>query len=124
MEQDPLVIDVYTYLIERLKDQRLGTRTLLEIVLDEEERAKEKTDRLLRDQLDRDDFYGLLEERIHAWRASDDGYRHSYVFVHGWGRVYPYLRASTFMTRMETHVQGYKLVLLYPGTWSGGSCTS
>lgn len=120
IEQAPIVVDIYASFIDRLKRETLGDRTLLEVVLEEEGRAPEKTQRLIRDQLDQDAFYREIADRILAERAVEDGYTRSYVFVHGWGRMYPYLRASTFMSRMEKHVEGFKLILFYPGTWQRG----
>lgn len=120
IEQAPVTIDIYNALVRRLEEQTLGGRSLLDVVLEEEAEAKEKTNRLLRDQLDREAFYEDIAEDIQAERSQTDGRSRSYVFVHGWGRIYPYLRASTFMGRMERHVEGFKLILFYPGTWQSG----
>ncbi|NQV03163.1 MAG: DUF1788 domain-containing protein, partial [Bacteroidia bacterium] len=41
-----------------------------------------------------------------------------YVFLHGIGSIYPYLRTSKLITRMEKYIgHRYKLIIFYPGTF-------
>lgn len=117
--QDPLVIDLYELFVEILETESIGSRSLLEVVQQEEAKDKARTDRLIRRYLDRH-LLDAVNERVASHMEQEDEMRRTYVFVHGWGRLFPYLRASTFLSRMEDHVRGYKLILFYPGTFEGG----
>ena len=58
-------------------------------------------------------------DRAHQ-EVEEEKEKRTYVFVHGWGSIHPYLRASQFMGCMEKYVDQYKLILFYPGSYSGG----
>lgn len=43
----------------------------------------------------------------------------AYVFMKGFGRAYPYLRVSRFMSHFEGYIKNrFKLILFYPGTYN------
>ena len=54
---------------------------------------------------------------------SNNGYKHPYVFVHGIGKMFPYLRTNVFLTRYEKYndTSRYKIILFYPGHQEGNS---
>lgn len=120
--QVPLVVNVFDRLIEHLKTESFGSKSYLDIVLEQEADAPKKVNRLLRKVLEKGNgFYRSIHEDVRAHQGDGDGERtRSYVFVHGWGSIHPYLTAHQFMGCMEQHIEGYKMILLYPGTFSDG----
>jgi hypothetical protein len=118
----PLVVNVFDRLIEHLKTESFGSKSYLDIVLEQEADAPKKVNRLLRKVLEKGNgFYRSIHEDVRAHQGDGDGERtRSYVFVHGWGSIHPYLTAHQFMGCMEQHIEGYKMILLYPGTFSDG----
>ena len=45
----------------------------------------------------------------------------SYLLVHGFGNIFPYLRVSTFSKNIEKVVKGFKVILFYPGKYKNGN---
>ena len=120
--QVPLVVNIFDHLVDHLSERSFGSKTYLDIVLEQEEEAPRKVSRLLRKVLEKGNgFYRSIDENVRAHQGSGDGEEtRSYVFVHGWGSIHPYLTAHQFMGCMEQFIAGYKLILLYPGTFSDG----
>ena len=52
----------------------------------------------------------------------DDGKVHPYVFLYGFGTIYPYLRANEFLSLYEplNKANRYKIILFYPGAFCDG----
>ena len=121
VKQDPLLTNVYEAFLEYLDEQTLGGRSLLDRILEREEEQPRRVDRQLKRHARSGEFAGALAERFAAHvEAPGDEHDRSYVFVHGWGSIYPYLRASRFLDRMEGRMGDYKLILFYPGTYDDG----
>lgn len=118
--QNPLILNVYDALVEHLKEKTLGGRPLLDRILEQEEQDPEKVDRQVKRHARSDDFVEQVASRFSAFVEEEGELDRSYVFVHGWGEVHPYLRASQFLDLMEPHLRGYKVILFYPGTYADG----
>jgi hypothetical protein len=43
--------------------------------------------------------------------AQNDGLKKSYVMIHGFGQIFPYLRTSKFVSLFEGKVTNFKLIL-------------
>ena len=118
--QDPLLVNIYEEFLAYLEAETLGGRPLLDHILEKEEDDPEQVRRQLDQQAKSDAFIqrmaGAFEEHVSA--ESDLG--RSYVLLHGWGAIHPYLRSSQFLDRMEGEIGEYKLILFYPGTYEGG----
>jgi hypothetical protein len=120
--QVPYIVNVFDRLIEQLRKTTYGEDTYLDIVREEEQKHPKKTKRLFQEVLSDDgQFYEAIHDDIRAHQAEAESREtRSYVFIHGWGSIHPYLRASQFMGCMERYVDGYKLILFYPGSWENG----
>lgn len=118
--QEPLLVNVYDELLSFLGEQTLSGRPLLDHILEREAEAPEMVARQVGQQAKSDAFIQGLAEDFEA-HVSEDGERdRSYILVHGWGSIHPYLRSSQFLDRMESHMGEYKLILFYPGTYENG----
>ena len=121
IHQVPLALNIFDCLVDHLRDTGFGNRSYLDIVLQEEQDAPRKTQRLIDEVLgEGSGFYARMHERIREHQEAGDDATRSYVFIHGWGTIHPYLRAHQFMGCIEPFVDGYKLILLYPGECDGG----
>jgi hypothetical protein len=120
--QVPFVLNIFDHLVDQLSTKGYSGRSYLDIVLEEEKDAPKRTKRLFEEVLsERSGFYESIHNSIrNHQQAAEAQETRSYVFIHGWGSVHPYLRASRFMGCMERFVDGYKLILFYPGTCDGG----
>ena len=68
-------------------------------------------------------FMQYIHERILAHIGkTDDGNVRPYVFLYGFGTIFPYLRASEFLSLYEplNKASRYKIILFYPGTSHDG----
>lgn len=122
IHQVPFVVNVFDHLVERLRSTTYSEKSYLDIVLEQEAEAPKKTKRLFKEVLSvGSGFYESIHENIRAHQeAAEEKEKRTYVFVHGWGSIHPYLRASQFMGCMEKYVDQYKLILFYPGSYSSG----
>lgn len=121
VRQDPLLVNIYEAFLDYLRGKTLGGASLLDMIVEAERDDPDKADRKLREHAGAQAFVDQVAGRFAAWAEDEDAPpRRSYVFVHGWGSIHPYLRASRFLDRMERHLHGYKLILFYPGTYEGG----
>jgi len=119
-EQEPLLLNVYEAFLGYLEDRTLGGHPLLERILDQEETDASQVEKQLKRHARSGEFVGGLAEQFEEYVEAPSEYKRSYVFLHGWGSIYPYLRASQFLDRMEGRLGNYKLILFYPGTYEDG----
>jgi hypothetical protein len=120
IEQEPLHVNVYAAFLDFLAQKQLGGRSLLSRLHETEPDEPSKVERQLYRHARSDGFAAFLAEQFGAHVGAEAGHRRSYVFLDGWGSMHPYLRASSFLDRMEAYVRGYKLILFYPGTYEQG----
>jgi hypothetical protein len=118
--QDPLLVNVYEELLSFLEGQTLGGRPLLYHILEQEEDAPEKVRRQVRQQAKSDRFIQRLADAFHDHVSTESNLDRSYILMHGWGSIHPFLRSSQFLDRMEGRLGDYKLILFYPGTYENG----
>ena len=70
-----------------------------------------------------DSFIHYVSQRIEDHMAQNDGLNKPYVFIHGVGKMFPYLRTNVFLTKYEKYndTSRYKIILFYPGHQEGNS---
>ena len=63
------------------------------------------------------EFVQYIHQRILDHISIKDDYRRPYVFLHGIGSMYPYLRVNEFLALYEDYNQSgkYKIIVFYPG---------
>ena len=116
---DVLVIDIFQLFQEYLKTRSFGNKTKYDYMLDVEEKDGDKVMQSLKRETADPKFYEYLNTEIRNHFNTEDMFKKSYVFVHGFGQIYPYLRTSNFINRFEKYITDYKIVLFYPGTYKG-----
>lgn len=112
---DVLLLDIFEEFLNYLSQEKFGRIGKLEYFLEHEIANSESVNKSLRQDAYNDKFLKFLEAKIndHLENASD--YEVAFVFLKGFGRAYPYIRASRFMSNFEKYIDGYKLILFYPG---------
>jgi len=113
---DVLIINLFTEFIDFLKTRDFGGKTLLDTLLQKELKDPGKVTDSLKREATRREFLSNLNDKIKTHIEPSDELKKSYVFVHGFGEIYPYLRASKFLSNFEKYITGYKIILFYPGT--------
>ena len=112
---DVLVMDIFQEFLAFLKTQRFGKASKYELFLEQEAQKPDRVERSLKQMANDDRFFSWLHEKIKEHFTQAGEAEVAYVFVKGFGAIYPYLRASKFMNNFEKYISGYKLILFYPG---------
>lgn len=115
---DVLIINIFEELIEYLKNLQFDETNLLEEFLRSEKEDAETVESLLRNKAGDKDFFAWLNNKVtdHLELPNPKNEKKSYVFVTGFGQIYPYLRASHFISNFEKYTTGkFKVVVFYPG---------
>jgi len=110
-----LVIDVFDSFLDFLKQEKFGQQAKFDFYMEQEQAAPLKVRRALVQDANNDRFYAWLNTQIKAHFESSGDFEVGYVFVKGFGAVFPFLRANKFMSKFEKYISGYKMVLFYPG---------
>lgn len=113
---DVLILNLFTEFLDYLKAKDFGGRPLLDALLENELKDSGRVTESLRREATRGKFLSELNNKIKEHIEPSDDMKKSFVFVHGFGEIYPYLRASKFLSNFEKYISGYKIILFYPGT--------
>lgn len=118
--QECMVINIYDEFIDHLRTEKLGEDSLFDLfVKQEKEESAVEAGENLKNIADSVEFLKLIDEKIRIHFQLPSKYKKVYVLVHGFGSIFPYLRASEFLKRFEEYVSGggYKIVVFYPGKY-------
>lgn len=114
---DVLILDIFDEFCNYLRNKKFGNHVMLDFFLErEKEDPKKVNDSLIREAKN-DDFYKYLDHKIKEHFNTESDLEKVYVFIHGFGQIYPYLRTSKFLNRFEKFFIGeaYKMILFFPG---------
>lgn len=116
---DVLTLDLFEEFTKFLDTQSFGrvNPSLLNFLMEEEQKRPENIQRVLIQQANSQKFYEYIHARIIDHISIEDDKRRPYVFVHGIGDIFPYLRTNVFLTNYEKYnnTDKYKIILFYPG---------
>ena len=112
---DVLALNIFDEFCQFLKTQNWGKTNWLEFILSEETKNHKQVQSTILQKANDKKFYEFLNNRIQSHLNQVNDLKKSYVFVYGFGQIYPYLRASKFMNLFEQYINGYKIILFYPG---------
>jgi hypothetical protein len=112
---DVMVMDIFQEFQASLKIQKFGKNFMLDNLLNQEKEKPEQVEKSLERWANDDRFFKYLYQQIADHRAKIGEAEMAYVFVKGFGAIFPYLRASKFMSNFEKYISGFKLILFYPG---------
>lgn len=113
---DVLVLNIFQEFLEFLKSRKFGQQSLYEFFLEREKTDPEKVNDSLKREATRDEFFLHINQKIQEHLLAPGEHKKTYVFIHGFGQIFPYLRASKFLSNFEKYIQGYKIIMFYPGT--------
>ena len=110
-----LVLDIFQEFLAYLKENTFGKKTKFEFFLEQEPTKPDKVEESLKRDANSDKFFLHLHNKIQAHFTASGEFEVGYVFVHGFGAIFPYMRASKFLNNFEKYISGYKIILFYPG---------
>jgi hypothetical protein len=112
---DVLALNIFEEFCNFLKSQKWGETNWLEFILLEQTRNYQSIQTTIRQKANDKLFYQFLNNKIQSYLNKVNDLKKSYVFVYGFGQIFPYLRTSKFMNLFEQYIRGYKIILFYPG---------
>lgn len=126
---DVLTIDIFDEFCKYLDQRSFGKNpSMLNYLKDKDTKANnaaqhDSVTRSLSNEARSREFLQHIHEMI-LWHVSkvDDGKIRPYVFLYGFGTIYPYLRANEFLSLYEplNKANRYKIILFYPGVFREG----
>ena len=120
---DALVLDLFTVFCDYLRSQKFGPVSLLDDTFDGDKTHPDMVTTELTSEANSDAFVHFVNQLIEEHINANNGYKHPYIFVHGIGKMFPYLRTNVFLTKYEKYndTSRYKIILFYPGHQVGNS---
>lgn len=118
-----LEIDLFKVFCDYLQSEKFGDTTLLEDTFEGDKTHPDMVTTELTSEANSDNFIRFVNEKIKEHMALNDGLNKPYVFIHGIGKMFPYLRTNVFLTRYEKYndPSSYRIILFYPGHQEGNS---
>lgn len=112
---DVMVLDIFEVFVEYLKQEKFGKETKFNYYIQHEKSKPDAVDKALKMDAYNQRFLAYLSKKIQEHLTQAQESEVAYVFVKGFGRSFPYIRASRFMNNFERYIKGYKLIMFYPG---------
>lgn len=123
-----LHIDIFEEFCKFLNSMPFGKKhpSYLKYLIEREQKdhdSSQGVSRSLTQQAQNDKFIQHIRDLIASHKDVETENKTPYVFISGFGNIYPYLRLSTFLNKYEEYNQThkYKLIVFYPGLPDGNS---
>ncbi len=118
-----MILDLFKVFCDYLRSESFGDNNLLDDTLEEDKNPDNMVTEELTTEANSDSFIHYISQQIEEHMSQNDGLNKPYVFVHGIGKMFPYLRTNVFLTRYEKYndTSRYKIILFYPGHQQGNS---
>jgi hypothetical protein len=115
---DILTLDIFEEFCHYLDEKPFGKHSsMLNYLLHKEIKSPESVnDTLVRNACD-EKFFEWMDTRIKDHLNTENELAKSFVFLYGFGQIFPYLRTNTFLSNFEryNHGEEYKIIVFYPG---------
>lgn len=115
-----LVIDVYKEFINYLKKNEFSGASLFDSILELEKEDYEEALEFVQEKANDDEFIDYLGEKLTSYFEKQNSDK-VYLFLHGFGSIFPYLRLSTLLKKTEKYTKNFKLIAFYPGTFKNAN---
>ena len=118
-----MLLDLFQVFCDYLKTERFGPESLFDVTLEDDKTQPDMVTQELTTEANSDNFIHYVHDRIDEHLRINDGLNKPYIFIHGIGKMFPYLRTNVFLTRYEKYndTSRYKIILFYPGHQEGNS---
>ena len=118
-----LELDLFKVFCEYLSNEKFGDTSLLDDTFEGDKTHPDMVTQELTSEANSDNFIHFVSDKIEEHMATNDGDNKPYVFIHGIGKMFPYMRTNVFLTRYEKYndPSRYRIILFYPGHQEGNS---
>ncbi len=115
-----LVINIYKEFISYLQESKFAGASLFESIIELEQDYYEEALDFIQEKANDDQFMNYIGRKFKTYfdhQTSDK----IYLFMHGFGSVFPYLRLSTLLKNTEKYTKKFKLIAFYPGDFKNAN---
>ena len=116
---DVLTMNLFEEFCNFLDGQSFGKLhpSYLKYLIEKDGSNPDSVTKTLTNKANSDAFYEYVHNKIIQHISIKDDKNRPYIFLHGIGSMYPYLRTNVFLTNYEKYNQSsnYKLIVFYPG---------
>ena len=118
-----MILDLFKVFCDFLRSESFGENNLFDDTLEEDKTPNNMVTEELTTEANSDNFIHYVSQCIEDHMSQNDGLNKPYVFVHGIGKMFPYLRTNVFLTKYEKYndTSRYKIILFYPGHQQGNT---
>ena len=118
-----LELDLFKVFCDYLRNEKFGDTSLLEDTFEGDKIHPEMVTTELTSEANSDNFIRFVRDKIEEHMKLNDGLNKPYIFIHGIGKMFPYMRTNVFLTRYEKYNEPdkYRIILFYPGHQEGNS---
>jgi hypothetical protein len=118
-----LELDLFQVFCDYLRKEKFGDNSLLDDTLEEDKTQPEMVTKELTAEANSDGFMMFVRDCILEHKRQNTELKTPYVFIHGIGKMFPYIRTNVFLTRYEKYndPSSYRIILFYPGHQEGNS---
>lgn len=121
---DILTLNIFEEFCTFLDNKSFGKYpSMLQYLLDKEQKDAAAVQKTLIRNACSQEFFKYIDTRISEYKLLENNLHKAYVFMYGFGQLYPYLRTNTFLSNFEQYNTGesYKMIVFYPGHAEGNS---
>ncbi len=114
---DTLILNIFDEFIQFLKTQKLGSESVLDLVLanDVEVKLNQATEEQLVEMANSSEFFEFIHKKASKHFDKPSQLQKVYLMLYGFGSIFPFLRTSAYLKNFEEHVKGYKIIVFFPG---------
>lgn len=112
---DCLSINIYHELIQYFKLTEFSGKSIFDLILEKEKEDSEEAFEWVREELE--NFFIYLENKVGIHFKDNKNNKRVYLLIHGFGTIFPYLRASELLKNTEKLIKDFKLIIFYPGKY-------
>lgn len=115
-----LVIDIYKEFISYLKNNKFAGTTLFDSIIELEQDNYKEALEFIQEKANEDQFMNFIGEKFKNYFDQQTTDK-VYLFLHGFGSIFPYLRLSTLLKNTEKYTKNFKLITFYPGDFKNAN---
>lgn len=115
-----LVINIYKELINYLKESKFAGASLFDSIVKLEQEDYTEALEFIQEKANEDQFIHFIGQKFETYFKEQETDK-IYLFLHGFGSVFPYLRLSTLLKNTEKYTKNFKLIAFYPGDFKNAN---
>lgn len=115
-----LVINIYKEFISYLQESKFAGTSLFDAIIELEKENYLEALEFIQEKANEEKFLNFIGEKFQAYFKEQQTDK-IYLFLHGFGSVFPYLRLSTLLKNTEKYTKNFKLIAFYPGDFKNAN---